>query len=119
MAATCSVLRCAAPADHAHVVTDPIYQEAAICDDHHQRIEAGQPWLLSHSEPVILMGADLPPRATTWRVTSEAVGAEGVVLTLRVEARHADGSIHDVEFTLDKKLGSSLGVALSRRYPPK
>jgi hypothetical protein len=81
---TCDVLRCQGPRDKVFVLLDEPLLEAAVCQTHHERLIAGDRWMMGDGEK-ILMNADLPPKVVEYVLGDQPGSDKGVSLKLELE----------------------------------
>jgi hypothetical protein len=102
--AVCSVLRCEQETAGRFTTNEKIFMETAVCGDHLQRLEAGEPWDYQGSSNELLMGTELPPVVQNFSL-EEGVGP-GVTLVLL-----AEGTEH--KFWLSRQHTDELGSFLN------
>jgi hypothetical protein len=102
--AVCSVLRCEQETAGRFTTHEKVFTETAVCGDHLQRLEAGEPWGYQGTSKDLLMGSDLPPVVSNFRLKESA--GPGVTLILE-----AEGSEHN--FWLSRQHAEQLGSFLA------
>lgn len=83
MPTICNVLRCQNPTSGRFTTNDVIFMETAVCAEHLQKLQAGEPWQYNGTGRELLMGADVP-RALVTAHLDENIGT-GATLTLERE----------------------------------
>ncbi|MGX5718359.1 hypothetical protein [Arthrobacter sp. MAHUQ-56] len=103
----CSVQRCNQETAGRFTTNEKVFMETAVCGDHLQRLEAGEPWSYQGAENGLLMaGNGLPPVVVKYEV-QETI-APGVTLAL-----HTDGDETPSSFWLSKESAQQLGSFLT------
>jgi hypothetical protein len=102
----CTVQRCDQDVAGIFTTNEKILMETAVCGDHLQRLEAGEPWAYKGMSNELLMDSDLPPVIVNFKL-DEGVGP-GVTLTLSTE-----GNPTEQAYWLSKKHAQQLGSFLT------
>jgi hypothetical protein len=110
----CDVLRCAKPAARVLQINTPgtAFEEAIVCQRHHDQIQAGAAWNWSADRGEILMGTDLPLRLLGWSVGERTTSDAGPGLLVQLDVGR-DGELVDlVSIWLTDDQARSLGAQL-------
>jgi hypothetical protein len=108
--AVCSVLRCEQETAGRFTTNENVFMETAVCGDHLQRLEAGEPWAYQGMSNELLMDSDLPPVVVHFKL-SEGIGP-GVTLALST-----DGDENPHYFWISREHAAQLGSFLSHKVP--